>query len=708
MKQIVQNLSNGETSIVDIPPPKNIKNHLIVSSKYSLVSTGTERMLINFGRSNLLQKAISESDRVLQVFDKIKTDGILPTYEAVKSKLNDPIALGYSNAGVVLESSVQKFKEGDRVISNGPHAEILRVPSNLCALIPEKVTFEEASFTVIGSVSLQGIRLAKPNIGETFLVIGLGLLGLITTQILIANGCDVIGVDHDEKRCQLAKSFGAKIICLKNNEDFYQSVISFNKGKEVDGTIICADTKSNSVIHNSAQSTRQRGRIILVGQVGLNLKRDDFYKKEISFQVSSSYGPGRYDKVYEEGGVDYPIGFVRWTAQRNFETFLNLLSEEKINMKPLVSQIFDVDNSLKAYETIEDKKNLATLIKYSKNEEIHNKKTDFIYEDVQTKDEVEIEIGLVGPGNFSMRTLLPAIKKQKYKYSFASILSSQGLNAHNQAKKFKFKDITTDEKSFWENKNINTVFITTPHNFHSDQVCEGIKNNKNIFVEKPLAINLKQLEEVKTCMDERGKSSQILMIGFNRRFAPLSKKIKKLLEQNKDPKTFIMTINAGFIEKENWQQDLEVGGGRIIGEACHFIDLMRFFAGSEIESHSVNFGQTKPDKFTQLDQVLINMNFKDGSMGAINYLSNGGKSFPKERIDIFSSQSCLQLNNFRNLKGYNWPNFKFARNLFQNKGHDQCVESFFRAITNGEPSPIPFEEIFEVSKVAIEITESFK
>tara|TARA_B100001057_G_scaffold494713_1_gene591878 strand:+ start:2236 stop:4365 length:2130 start_codon:yes stop_codon:yes gene_type:complete len=707
MKQILQNLSNGDTSIVEIPSPVNLKNNLIIKSKYSLISSGTEKMLLDFGNSNYIKKALKQPDRVKEVLEKIKTDGIIDTIEAVNAKLDKPIPLGYSNAGLIMESSSTQFNAGDRVVSNGPHAEIVRVPENLCAPIPDSVSDEEASFTVVGAIGLQGIRLINPTLDETIVVVGLGLVGLLTVQILRANGCKVIGIDFDDKRCLLAEEFGAKSINLSSEEDFIPQVISVNKGKLVDKVIIAADTNSNEVIHNSAKVCRQRGKIVLIGSVGLDLRRDDFFQKEITFQVSSSYGPGRYDSNYEEKGQDYPIGFVRWTAKRNFEAILSLMEQKKLNLKPLISHTYNISDSLDAYKDLEKKDSLGILIKYP-DKSLKNTKDTIELENKGLKvknDQGEIRIGLVGAGNFSSRTIIPALKKQKVHLD--TILSSQGLNSYHQGKKFSFKKITTNEEAFWKNKDINTVFISSPHNLHAHQTLTAMKEEKHIFLEKPLCLNLLELEQIKeTYKKTFYKSGRLLIVDFNRRFSPLIKKAKKLLSSKKEPKTIIYTINAGHVPEDSWIQNMDVGGGRIIGEVCHFLDLIKFLVGSELISFNSNFGSVSQNKLKSRDQVTINLNFSDGSLGIIHYLSNGAKSFQKERIEIFCENSILQLNNFRMMKGYNWPNFTSKRLLKQDKGHINSIREFTNAIRDKKCSPISFQEIYDTSKLAIEISDS--
>ena len=712
MKQILQNISNGETSIVDIPSPKNIPGSLLISTSNSLISAGTERMLIEFGKANYLQKARQQPDKVREVIDKVRTDGVFSTYEAIKSKLDQPIPLGYCNAGVVINSMVEGFSSGDRVISNGNHAEIVRVPKNLCAKIPDEVDDESAAFTVIGSISLQGIRLTNPTLGETVVVSGLGLVGLISVQMLLANGCRVLGIDYDSERCALAKSFGAEIVDLSKDQDPLEICSSFTSSHGADAVIITASTESNELIHEAAQMCRKRGRIVLVGVTGLNLNRDDFFEKELTFQVSASYGPGRYDSNYEENGNDYPIGFVRWTEQRNFEAVLEMMRSGSLNLKSLVTHRYSIEDGLKAYKALEESSSLAILIDYKdkvKNAEgtrtISLKK---LKSNLQTGNNIP-NIAVIGAGNHASRTLIPALKKTKG--NLHTLYSSGGVSGFHHGIKAGFQNTSTDIDEIWSSKEIDTVVVATRHDNHAELVVKALDNGKNIFVEKPLALTLGQLKNIDDAVqkykEDKG-ADPILMVGFNRRFSPHVIKMRSLLQQKKEPKSIIMTVNAGFLPKEHWLNNPEIGGGRIIGEGCHFIDLMMSLIGKPIIAHqSVAIGSNLYSK-NQNDNVAINLSFEDGSIGTIHYLSNGGASFPKERIEVFCGGSVLQIKNYITLKGYNWKGFNKLRSFKQDKGQAACAKSFIDAIINNNHSPIDYSEIKETSRLAIEISNSLK
>jgi predicted dehydrogenase/threonine dehydrogenase-like Zn-dependent dehydrogenase len=711
LKQVLQSLKTGTIDVVDIPVPKVNQNNLLITSSYSLISPGTERMMVDFGKASWINKAIQQPEKVKMVINKVKTDGLQSTIDSVFSKLNQPFPLGYCNVGLIAEigNDVKGFEVGDRVVSNGKHAEVVSVPKNLCARIPDLVSDEEASFTILGAIALQGIRLAKPTLGETFVVIGLGLIGLITIQLLRANGCKVLGLDFDKRRLKLAKQFGAEVVNLSLKQNPLEVANKFSRGQGVDAVILTASTKSSEPVHQGALMCRKRGRIILVGVTGLELSRDDFFKKELTFQVSSSYGPGRYDPNYEEKGQDYPIGFVRWTEQRNFEAVLDMMESGHLDVKPLISHQFQIINANKAYKLVaESLHSLGILLTYPGIR--HSKKTKTISlkptkDKFATKETVQkntrVSINFIGSGNYATSTLLPAFRDAGA--DFISVASSSGVSSVYAGRKFRFKESTTDTERILKDKKTNTIVITTQHDTHGYFVLKALRANKNVFVEKPLCLNLKELSEIESIYFSKTVQNlhkPLLMVGFNRRFSPQIKKIKQLLENEKGPKIFIMTINAGQIPLDHWTQDRKVGGGRIIGEVCHFIDLLRFLTGSRIEKWSKTKMKAQTD-----DNITITFTFSDGSTGTIHYFANGSKSFPKERLEVISHGKILQLDNYRKLKGYGWPNFKKMNIWRQDKGQKACVKAFIDAINENDLSPIPIDEIFEISRISIEIAE---
>ncbi len=702
MKQILQNLSTGETRLQELPCPQPKKGHALIKSRKSLVSVGTERMLVNFGKSGLINKALSQPDKVKMVVEKVKTEGLMSAYETVKSKLDQPLPLGYCNVGTIIDADNTGFERGTRVVSNGPHAEIVRVSKNLIAKIPDQVDDETAVFTVLGAIALQGIRLVNPTIGETVVVTGLGLIGLITVQILKANGCKVLGIDFDSAKCKLAEEFGAEVVDLSMEQSPIEASLAFSKGRGVDAVIITASSDSNDIVHQAAIMCRKRGRIILVGVVGLGLSRADFYEKELTFQVSCSYGPGRYDDDYEVKGRDYPFAFVRWTEQRNFETVLDLMASGSIDVKPLISHRFKIGDALVAYEKLEDCSSLGILIDYcaSSAKPIIS---DTLKISKKTLDRSpKGNVSFVGSGNYASRVLIPEFKRSQA--NLVTLVSSGGVSAVHNAKKNGFQTASTNiDKAMGDNT--DTVVIVTRHNLHASQVIQALKNSKHVFVEKPLALTHTEINEIET---HQKKANRMVMVGYNRRFSPHIQKIKSLLDAKISPKTFIMTMNAGEIPKEHWTHDVEIGGGRILGEACHYIDLMRYLSGSKIKSFNViKMGENDYVEFTD-DKALISLTFEDGSIGSIHYFANGGKSFPKERIEVFCDNAVLQLDNFRKLRGFGWKGFKNMNLWSQDKGQRSCVRSFMRSVREGGESPIPQDEIFEVARISVDIAESMR
>lgn len=698
MKQVLQNLSTGETVLVEAPAPAPRRGRLLIDTTTSLISTGTERMLVDFGRSGMIAKLRSQPERTRQVLEKAANEGILATLDAVRSKLGQPVPLGYCNVGVVCNSGTAEFGVGDRVVSNGPHADVVSVTGNLAARIPEEVTDEAAAFTVVGAIALQGLRLAAPTLGEAFVVTGVGLIGLLTVQLLRAHGCRVLAIDFDVAKLDLAQSFGAEICNPGAGEDPVAAGLAFGRGVGVDGVIITASTKSSDPVTQAARMCRKRGRIVLVGVTGLELNRSDFYEKELSFQVSCSYGPGRYDKSYEEGGHDYPIGFVRWTEQRNFSAVLDMMAMGSLDVAPLISHRIPFEEAPRAYDLLgQDKAALGILLSYG-----HSIESRHVSEVALTTSEPAKSgkpvVGFVGAGNYASRKLIPAFRSagaQLY-----AIASSGGTSAAVHGRRAGFTYAGSDGLALIRNPKINTVAIVTRHDSHAKLVESALRAGKHVFVEKPLALTFEELDAVKAA---HAVSGQLLMVGFNRRFAPQVRVIKELLGSVKAPKSFIMVMNAGSIPATHWTQDTQIGGGRIIGEACHHIDLMRHLAGSRITSvQARRLGDTAFEAVSE-DKAAITLGFADGSFGTIHYLANGGSSFPKERIEVFAAGRTLQLDNFRKLRGYNWPGFRKDNLWRQDKGQNACAAAFLSAVAHGGPAPIPAEELFEVARVSIEV-----
>ncbi|WP_417662475.1 bi-domain-containing oxidoreductase [Pseudomonas sp.] len=709
MKQILQDMAKGGTTIVVSPSPQVTKSTLLINTRCSLISAGTERMLVGFGKASYLEKARQQPEKVKMVLEKIQTDGLSTTIEAVQSKLAQPLPLGYCNVGVVAQvgSEVDGFKVGDRVVSNGPHADLVKVPKNLCARIPDQVDDEAAAFVVVASIGLQGIRLAQPTLGEAFVVTGVGLIGLLTVQLLRAQGCRVLAIDFDSEKLELARLFGAETCNPGKGEDPVAAGMAFSRGHGVDGVIVTASTKSNDPITQAARMSRKRGRIILVGVTGLELNRADFYEKELTFQVSCSYGPGRYDPSYESNGLDYPYAFVRWTEQRNFEAVLDMLASGQLNVGPLITHRFAFEEAGQAYKTlIQDSSGLGILLNYNSDLLTRIVKTVEIGQPVRY-DQTKPVIGFIGAGNYASRMLIPAFKSAGVQ--FHTIVTSGGINGVIHGEKAGFTQASTDVNQMLRDPAINTVAIVTRHDTHARFVADALLAGKNVFVEKPLAIDYSGLETVEAAfrqVQSETKSPQ-LMIGFNRRFSPQVQKIKSLLSSVKEPKSFIMTMNAGAIPIDHWTQDPDIGGGRIIGEACHFIDLMRYLAGSKIVSIQARRMGDHPSISITEDKASITLGFEDGSFGTILYFANGPANYPKERVEVFVAGRVLQLDNFRKLKGYGWPGFRKFNLWRQNKGQNECVSAFMQGIQKGAPA-IAIEEIFEVARVSIKVAECLR
>mgnify|MGYP001300139302 FL=1 len=704
MKQILQNLKTGATAVAEVPCPRATSGHLLIRTTRSLISAGTERMMVDFGRANPLDKARQQPDKVRMVLEKVRTDGLAPTLEAVRNKLDQPLPLGYCNVGVIVEvgKGVEGFAVGDRVASNGKHAEVVSVPLNLCALIGESVGDEAAAFTVIGAIALQGIRLVQPTLGETVVVTGLGLIGQIAVQLLRANGCRVLGIDFDPAKLAMASSFGAEVVNLGAGEDPVQAAERFSRGRGVDAVLVTAATKSSEPMHQAALMCRKRGRIVLVGVTGLELSRDDFFKKELTFQVSASYGPGRYDPDYEEKGHDYPVGFVRWTEQRNFEAVLDMLADGRLDVRPLISHRFSLDQTEAAYAVVGGSEpSMGILLEYPTRPDkadsvVRERTVRLAPQPVSRAVVADPAVAFVGSGNYATGVLIPAFKAAGAR--LASVASSAGVSGLHAAKKYGFAETTTDTDSLFADPKVDALVITTRHNSHAGFVLQALAAGKHVFVEKPICLTLAELNEIEAAharLEEQGKAP-LVMVGFNRRFAPQVQKIKSLLAGVNGPKSFVMTVNAGAIPADHWTQDLEVGGGRIVGEGCHFIDLLRFLAGTPIVAHS----RVVMDSATG-DTVTLQLNFADGSIGTVHYFANGCKAFPKERLEVFAAGRVLQLDNFRKLKGYAWPGFKRMNLWSQDKGQKACAAAFVKAIADGGVAPIPFAEIVEASRVSI-------
>jgi predicted dehydrogenase/threonine dehydrogenase-like Zn-dependent dehydrogenase len=702
MKQLIQDLMKGDLQIVDNPFPKVRDNYVLIKSEMSLISFGTEKMLLDFGKANMLSKAKQQPEKVKQVMDKIKTDGFASTFSSVKRKLNDPLPLGYSNVGKVIEigKGVENISVGDNVLSNGPHAEIVNVPSNLVSRIPNSVTSEDAVFGVIGAIALQSVRLVNPTIGETICVIGIGLVGNILTQILLANGCNVIAIDNNSEKLTVLKNKNVKKINNLLTDDIEKEIYNISSGHGVDAVIIATATQSNEPLIDAIKITRSKGRIVVVGTVGMNINRDLLFKKEISIQVSRSYGPGRYDPKYEDKNQDYPLDHVRWTAGRNFKAFLLLLQNKQVSLSHLTKSKYRFNDALEVYKRL-DKNNtvLGTILIYEDTTDLNNQRLGKVLKNKKDiKEKIHstnhITLGFIGSGNYAQSVLLPSLNKMKV--NLKALVSRNPVTASYLGKKYKFKKVSCNLSEILDDNEINTVFIATNHDSHANLVIECLKNNKNIYIEKPLCLNNKELNSI---IRAHKSSKARLIVGFNRRFAPYYQLSKSLLSISDAPSVINIMINAGVVEKENWVNDKIIGGGRVIGEMCHFLDLLVFLTNSLILDLNTSYLNHSHGK-----NIFVTLKLANGSIGNIHYITNGNRSFPKERVEIFQSEKIVQINNFKSIKFFGWKNQRSKFSFIQNKGAREMINVFLKSSLKKEV--MSMEEIINVTKASFEIDKT--
>jgi len=694
MKQILQSLRTGVTEVAEVPVPTVSRGHLLIRTSRTLVSAGTERMLVEFSKAGLLGKARAQPEKVKQVLDKIRTDGLLPTMEAVFSRLDEPLPLGYCNAGVVLEvgPGVTELQPGDRVASNGPHAEIVCVPKNLCVKVPDNVTDEQAAFTVLASIGLQGVRLLQPTLGERVVVVGLGLIGLVTVQLLRACGCEVLGIDLNPRRLALAEKLGATVV--GPGGDPLTAASAWTESRGVDGVVICASAKTDEIVHQAAQMCRRRGRIVLVGVVGLNLRRADFYEKELTFQVSCSYGPGRYDDKYEQGGQDYPPAFVRWTEQRNFGAVVAAMQAGQLKVDEFITHRFELAEAPAAYACVSDDPSaLGVLLKYSGTAAVTHRKTGEAPTGIVSTAGAGGQplVGVIGAGNFAKMTLMPALAKTPARVAYVADLN--GVAAQHLVTKYGAGKAVTDYQVILQDPAVKAVFIAVGHNLHARFICETLAAGKWALVEKPLALSPDEVRQVIGAV--RAHPEQHLMVGFNRRFSPFAVKMRELLAGRSEPLAMNFTANAGAIPGDHWVHDPVRGGGRIVGEACHYLDLMVFLAGAQISSVAAAMmgrGVGVPE-----DKMSLVVTLADGSIGTVNYFANGSRSYPKEQMEVFSEGRVLKLDNFRRLDGYGFRGFRKLKTWRQDKGHAAEFAAFIDRLSQGGPPLIPVSELVNVT-----------
>ncbi|MBX3042773.1 MAG: bi-domain-containing oxidoreductase [Candidatus Kapabacteria bacterium] len=703
MLQVIQYQKKGDIVVSEMPPPVCPEGGILVRSSFSLISAGTEKTSVSKAKSSLLERAKKQPEDVKLVLDFIKKEGILSTYKRVKSKLDSYKSLGYSSSGIVIESRSSQFSIGDRVACAGAgianHAEIIAVPSNLAVKIPENVDYQSAAYTTVAAIAMQGVRQADVRIGETVAVIGLGLIGQITIQLLRAAGCRVIGLDINEKLFDTSISSGAEI-SLKSSDESLNSVMSFTRGLGCDAVLITAGTSSNQPIELALNITRKKGKVVIVGAVGMNIPRTPFYMKEIDLRISCSYGPGRYDVNYEEKGIDYPAAYVRWTENRNMSSILDLLSSKTIDFNKLTTHSFRIKDAPTAYDLITGKIQddyLGILLEYDLNKEILTSTVSI----KKIKSTSEINIGFIGLGTFARNYLIPPL--QKSGTHFAGVSSKDPVNAKSAAENLGFDFLTANGDDIISDDRVNTVFIASRHDSHSGYVVNSLKAGKNVFVEKPLAVNQLQLDEIRDTLKE---STARLMVGFNRRFSKSFKTIFEYFSARSEPLFINYRINAGFIPKSHWVQQSEQGG-RIIGEVCHFIDCMLYLTKAKPVSVYASSVSSANKELTDHDNVSIVIKFSDGSLGTISYIASGGSSLPKEFCEVHSDRKTAVMNNFETVEFYSGSERKLVKSDGK-KGIDEEVEAFISSVRNGISMPIKFEEIYLVTKATFAALHSLQ
>ena len=704
MHQVLQNIGNGKLGISAVPEPVARAGHVLIANACSLISAGTEKMVMDLAKKSLLGKARERPDHVRRVLEKIRNEGFFTTLQQVREKLDESIALGYSSAGVVLAcgADVQEFKPGDRAASNGPHAGVVCIPKHLCARVPENVSSEHAAFTVLGAIAMQGVRLSRLGLGDTALVIGLGLVGQLTVALLKASGVRVLCTDLDPAKCELARKMGAEHSAPDLNA---KTVASFTLGLGADAVLIAASTKSDGPVELAGESVRQKGRVVAIGAVGLNLPRRPYYFKEAEFVVSCSYGPGRYDPEYEERGRDYPAAYVRWTEQRNMQAVLELISSGKIDLAPLISHRFSIEKAEQAYAMIESGSQpyLGIVLQYPEYSEVRAKRR---LELKVAKAAGAIGVGCLGAGNFARSVLLPALKKSG-SFRPRVICSASGVSAAKAAEKFGFEMVSADEDDVFKDSDVQAVFALTRHDRHADQVLKALRAGKHVFVEKPLGLTVDEIEAIDAALSS-ASPRPLVMCGFNRRFSPAAGAVKQFFQDVTSPRTISVRFNAGEIPPEHWTQDENVGGGRIIGEACHAIDLATFLAGSPpVRVFAESVGGRQAPKITD-DQCFITLRHANGSISNVAYVSSGDKAFPKERVEVFGGGRVAVIDDFRSVTTCSGGREKTIDGWKQDKGHAVEIEAFAQALTKGGAAPISWEELRSVSLAAILAVQSLR
>ena len=708
MKQILQNQKTGDLKVVDVPKPALQRGRVLVRTEASLISAGTERMSLELAQKSLVGKAMERPDLVKQVVQKFKTEGLVNTVNAVRARLDTTKALGYSASGSIIEvgSEVRDLRAGDRVACAGAdfasHAEVLSVPQNLCVRLPAEVSFEAGAFGTLGAIALQGVRLAEPTLGEAAVVIGLGLVGQITIQLLKANGCRVCGIDLDPEKVKLALALGADAAMISDEQNV-EEILNWSRGRGADMVVITAATSSNQPIELAAEVSRRKGRVVAVGLVGLDVPRQAFYERELTLRVSMSYGPGRYDPDYEERGHDYPFPYVRWTEQRNIEAFLDLVASNRINVERLITHRFSIGDAERAYELIGNVNGsyLGVLLTYDSQRTLDSRIE--LPPKPRHGSKKRVELGLIGAGKYVRSVLLPHFKEAGA--NFRSIATASGVSAQDVGQKFGFESAVSSAEEIVRDGEINLVVIGTRHDSHADLAILALENNRHVFVEKPLAMNDEELDRIITTASS---SSGRLMVGFNRRFSPLAQAAKEFFNPRTDPLSILYRVNAGRIAREHWIQDSREGGGRIIGEVCHFIDLMTFYTGAPPVSIFAEAASGHNQAIIDEDSVFITIRFADGSNGCIAYLSEGDKALAKERVEIFGNQRSVVIDDFRSATFYKDGKSDVKRLRAQDKGQAAEVRAICDVVLHDGPAPIPLEELVATTRATFRALDSLR
>jgi predicted dehydrogenase/threonine dehydrogenase-like Zn-dependent dehydrogenase len=706
-------LKTGEGVVADVPAPVAQPGRVLVRAASSLVSAGTERAFVELGRKSLLGKAKERPDLVGKVLEKVRSEGLLSTLQSVREKLDESHALGYSAAGVVVEvgEGVTEFRAGDRVACAGTgyaaHAELLSVPKNLCARLPEGVDFETGAFATLGAIALQGVRLAEPTLGESVVIIGLGLIGQLAAQLLRANGCRVFGVDLDPSRVELAKSLGMDDGCVAG-ADVKRAVLKWSRGRGADAVLLTAATQSDEPVELAGEISRLRGRVVAVGLVGMNVPRQSYFQRELTLRVSMSYGPGRYDPEYEERGHDYPLPYVRWTEGRNLEAFLDLAAAGSLKTAPLVTHRFPVKQGARAYQLISGdtaEPYLAVLINYDTTRElernVENRISNLKFE--ISNAEGRVRVGMVGAGDWARRMLLPSFKAEGVE--FVSIATASGVTARDVGGRYGFARFVSGADEVLGDENVNLLVIATRHGTHAELARRGLERGLDVFVEKPLALNDGELDEL---LEAARRSRGRLTVGFNRRFSPHARQAREFFAERRGPLSILYRVNAGRVPRTHWTQDAGEGGGRIRGEVCHFVDFMHYLTGSPVTRVHAEAVTSDDREAVDDDSVFITLKFADGSNGTVAYLAEGDRVLPKERVEIFGAGRAFVIEDYRAAASYAGGRETRTRLRAQDKGVREEVRALCAALRQGAPAPIPLEDLANTTRTTFRILDSLR